>query len=487
MKIARQASRAVPFLLLLAPTFACSGNPKEQPSPDGGVSVDAGSEGSASTCGNQSVEGDELCDGPPVACTDLGSVWASGTAKCRADCGGYDTTACTPGQAVETIYPAKRDPVRWQHALCNDQTPFVFQVWMSPVRSNQWVVSFEGGGQCDGKYNTCAGRSKGLVSSSGAPADHSGTWTSQNATVLNRDASVNPTFANANYVFVNYCSSDGWSGTNTTPRTVPLKNGETGQYVFTGRLNAKAMVEVLFRNYGLNDDTSELLITGNSAGGFGAFIDTDLFAARMPKTIARRKIAVAPSASWLIRFDDPKFPYHGIKNQTLDQISAEVVDQIYAFDTNPRCLALAQKMGVGKAACQSGLLAWTALTQKAPVGWGIRVLVAKNRLDQGQMNDFGIPTADTVDPDALAARKSWYDLETQSMATLDWLYAPADPQTSASDPNLHGIIADEKLWPYEPPGHPGQSIENVLTAFWNDETPIRVEYEGETPHLDRAQ
>jgi hypothetical protein len=420
-----------------------------------------------------------------VACTTLAGVWASGQAPCRPDCSGYDVTGCASGQATEVVYPALRD-ARWASARCNDQSPFAFEVWLSPTRSNVWVVSFEGGGSCDGTYTSCAGRAAGLVSSKMLPADRSPAWTPGDGTLLSRDAGVNPRFFEANLVFAHYCSSDGWSGTNDVPQPIALKGGKTGQWVFTGRLNARAIAEVLFRGYGLDDATSELFITGNSAGGFGAFTDADLFAARLPRTIARRRLAVAPNASWLIPFADPNFPYHGYTTITEDQVAADTI-ATYHFDANPRCLALAAAAGRGASACRSGLLAWRGLTRPPPTGWGLRVLVAKNRLDQGQLSDYLIPTADTTDPKALAARAAWYALETSTMAELDWLYAPADPMASADDPNLHGILNDGVLWPWEPPGFAGLSAQALVTRFWNDEAPVRVEYEGETPHADRAQ
>ena len=46
-------------------------------------------------CGNGIVEGDEVCDGAPIECTELDSNYVSGTATCNATCDGYNTSNCS--------------------------------------------------------------------------------------------------------------------------------------------------------------------------------------------------------------------------------------------------------------------------------------------------------------------------------------------------------------------------------------------------------
>ena len=46
-------------------------------------------------CGNGIVEGDEVCDGAPIECTELDSNYVSGTATCNATCDGYNTNNCS--------------------------------------------------------------------------------------------------------------------------------------------------------------------------------------------------------------------------------------------------------------------------------------------------------------------------------------------------------------------------------------------------------
>ena len=46
-------------------------------------------------CGNGIVEGDEVCDGAPIECTELDSNYVSGTATCNSTCDGYNTNNCS--------------------------------------------------------------------------------------------------------------------------------------------------------------------------------------------------------------------------------------------------------------------------------------------------------------------------------------------------------------------------------------------------------
>ena len=46
-------------------------------------------------CGNGIVEGDEVCDGAPIDCTELDPNYVSGTATCNATCDDYNTNNCS--------------------------------------------------------------------------------------------------------------------------------------------------------------------------------------------------------------------------------------------------------------------------------------------------------------------------------------------------------------------------------------------------------
>ena len=41
------------------------------------------------------VEGDEVCDGGQIDCSELDSNYVSGTAACNSTCDGYNTNNCS--------------------------------------------------------------------------------------------------------------------------------------------------------------------------------------------------------------------------------------------------------------------------------------------------------------------------------------------------------------------------------------------------------
>jgi hypothetical protein len=442
-------------------------------------------------CGNGVVEGDELCDDSlVVGCNSLGAVWASGSAHCRADCAGYDVTACTlSAQLTEAVFPVNRDG-RWTDALCNDGSPFAFDVHMAPTKTDKWVIYVEGGGSCDPTYQGCGGRGTALISSSlELPDRGTGMTINIDGTIMSRDSATNPDFYDANIAFGRYCSSDGWTGTNTTPQPVKGKNGAMPLFTFAGRNNLRAYIAILFRNYGVNDDTSEVLFAGNSAGGYGAGANVDLIAGRMPKATADGRLAMIVSAAWNSGlWNDSNYTDYG--SGKTDQQVADDLTASYQASANPRCIALALAKGSDVSACAAGPLVYAGAAPSAPDGWGVRTFITKNRLDQGPMSEHGIPTADATNQADLDARATWLTDMTQSMANVAWLYAPADPQLTAAESNLHGILTDPLVWTFTPPGYPTSSLREMVSRFWAARTPgaqgERVQFDGAVPHTDKA-
>ncbi|SEK92144.1 Pectinacetylesterase [Stigmatella aurantiaca] len=120
-----------------------------------------------------------------------------------------------------------------------------------------------------------------LLTSKGLPLDRTLNATPLSGLgILSRDPAENPTFANANQASGHYCLSGLWTGTNPTPQFV---DGNRKLY-FNGRLNARAMLEILRRDYGLDDRDPEVKViwTGQSAGGQGAQNNADQLARAMP-------------------------------------------------------------------------------------------------------------------------------------------------------------------------------------------------------------
>lgn len=115
------------------------------------------------------------------------------------------------------------------------------------------MVFLEGGFWCWDEP-TCAGRFKyspQLMSSKTWPS------TVNYGGMLSQNASVNPTFADANQVYLPYCSSDTFSGDREA-------SPETHGWVFRGKTILAVLVEELAK-LGMTDAT-DVVLAGCSAG-----------------------------------------------------------------------------------------------------------------------------------------------------------------------------------------------------------------------------
>ncbi len=419
------------------------------------------------------------CDaGATKPCSDLAKLYApdAKAATCKPDCTGWDVSACSfdaSGTKSEYVYPAKRDP-RFASARCNDGTPFWFRV--SLTGSRRWVIFFEGGGACDGKQIPCQLRlaaSPPLFSSSADPAD--GTVDKMPVKedgILSRDPKVNPTFADANMVIGDYCSSDLWSGVGTTPVHGDVKF----DLLFAGRLNARAMMQTLAERYGMDDAKDiDLVVTGSSAGGNGARNNTDLFADAFPKARAASRMWSLPVAGFQI--DQWSFPGAGVMGSNLDdptswkQISAQ-----WTSEPNAKCQALAAAEGRGPSACLPGVLATRSLVLPEPAGYGLRVLDATNRSDPVYLRYHAV---DPSLPNYKAIVDQWEPIVTSEMLAsgVRWLLAPAHRGT----PNVHGLYPfwttpfpayDATKDPCKSPWPAGiTTFRDLVTAFYVDKEP----------------
>ena len=94
------------------------------------------------------------------------------------------------------------------NVTCNDGSVAGYYMRRN-YKSQRWIIFLEGGWICHDE-ESCSGR---------ASREHyrmsSDRWSSEKTVggILSADPVENPHFADANHVFVPYCSSDAWSGT----------------------------------------------------------------------------------------------------------------------------------------------------------------------------------------------------------------------------------------------------------------------------------
>lgn len=129
--------------------------------------------------------------------------------------------------------------------------------------SRQVMIFIQGGGACFDSL-TCAIN----------PANTSGQQTPSAAGVFDRTNSANPVAA-WNFVYVPYCTGDIGAGANPNGSV----SGVTGTQMFVGYPNMEAFLNRVVPTF---PNASQVLLTGVSAGGFGAAVDFPLVQRAFP-------------------------------------------------------------------------------------------------------------------------------------------------------------------------------------------------------------
>lgn len=155
-------------------------------------------------------------------------------------------------------------------ALCLDGTPGAFGVLKSPTNSSVWQIYQEGGGWCYDEMD-CSERATGDLGSSAGypttfPADYAGG-------IMSPDCDVNPTFCDANKVYMKYCDGDSFSGARDD--ALEVADGPVSPIYFRGHEILMGTLETLLSDWGL-EDAEEVLLTGCSAGGLATYLHTDM-------------------------------------------------------------------------------------------------------------------------------------------------------------------------------------------------------------------
>jgi hypothetical protein len=266
--------RRVSFLLLLAACGSVSNNPL----PDGPVADDA------------------EVDATPDAAEDVPSI------ATVLDCGEPATAGgLRPGTDLQRV---DLDLTAFPNARCNDGTAgtFYFRPAATAQGATRWVIQLQGGGSC-GNPDGCARRwcsvdtNYGMTQMSSVLAPANGIGADG---ILYRGPAVTNPLADANHVYVRYCSSDAWSGA-TGPIDVDAVHPVSGDPIryridFRGADIVDAVIATLRRDggslpaYTLGggsttladlDSAQNVLFAGASAGGAGAIQNADRVAATL--------------------------------------------------------------------------------------------------------------------------------------------------------------------------------------------------------------
>tara|TARA_B110000208_G_C11731777_1_gene416698 strand:- start:513 stop:1376 length:864 start_codon:yes stop_codon:yes gene_type:complete len=182
-------------------------------------------------------------------------------------------------------------------AKCMDGTPSGFYYHAGTGAGvHKWVLTLQGGGECV-KASTCGVKVKSALGSSsyfpasypffGEAADH----------FADAECAGNPVLCEYNQVFLPYCSQDLWSGTKTSA------SASTYGYLFSGHHILSAVLDALEKENDSMNDAVEIVLSGESAGGFGVYNNIDWLAARYPNA----RVVGAPIAG----YEFYAWPYEG--------------------------------------------------------------------------------------------------------------------------------------------------------------------------------
>jgi len=158
-------------------------------------------------------------------------------------------------------------------ARCLDGTPAAY--YFTPGTGSgvrKWYIHHEGGGWCT-SLQDCYGRSQGSLGSSKAYAPSIGLP----GGYFSDNAAENPTMYNWNKVFFAYCDGGSFAGFNAN-----VEHYDGHELYFRGFLNLQAYHRSLQTLHGLGLST-EVVISGCSAGGLATYLHVDWWAEQLPK------------------------------------------------------------------------------------------------------------------------------------------------------------------------------------------------------------
>jgi len=433
------------LLVLLAPGCSDKGEPPE-PGP---------------VCGDAVLEGDELCEQVSSAdCDALAETWESGLATCRDDCSGFDVSECVPvdmGNRFEFVKPAERDE-RWEDARCADGSSALVGVQLSPSGSDDWVIYMNGGGACEDEARYCDEMGNQPTTTG---YDDGNLGISPITGIFNRDPSLNPEFADANYAQMITCGADRWTG--STANLIPNSASPDEGWYFSGRLHLLAIVQILRQRFGLdvNSPATRVLYAGTSGGALGVMNTATQMAGMMPELAADGRLKGLADAGWIPNWDHPDYRLLASELSDIEVYRNQYYFWHAALDAS--CTA-AQPAGE-EGNCYLSEILYPHLP--------IEMFIQQNAMDPQWLGNHDI---DPLDGSPQEVREAWTYTMRRSMEDVDWLFSGSVPYLPGGG-IYHGLASDTDNMghcPHYPNCEPGTSFIEVLGAFWRGEEPVQI-------------
>jgi len=260
------------------------------------------------------------------------------------------------------------DAVTSMGAMCLDGSPaaYYFKPASKKADETKWILFFQGGGWCYNE-NDCLGRTDtDRGSSKNMPP---------NLTILgmmNDDPEDNPDFYSWNHVVFAYC--DGASFTGAAEEPVVVNN--TKLY-FRGYFNLQAIMKDLLTNRGMKWAT-EVLLSGESAGGLATYIHADQIGEMLPSSVKRYK--AAPVSGLFLKQNnvngEPVYE-NQMKNVFIMQNSSIGVDSRCLLSKSPMYMYLCMFASETARSLETPLFVMNSIYD----GWSLRCIFTAEPLD----------------------------------------------------------------------------------------------------------
>jgi hypothetical protein len=171
------------------------------------------------------------------------------------------------------------DKSKYPQALCNDGTPAAYVLRQGAgAAANRWIISLQGGGICYDQA-TCAARAAESPAAVSSAPYQTGSPGFGLEGLLDSTPANNPDFYDASMVELLYCSSDEWSGAKSSPSAFNSQDPTT--WNFQGHAILNAVIADLKASHNFSAAT-DIMLTGQSAGGVGVFLNVNSVAKLVP-------------------------------------------------------------------------------------------------------------------------------------------------------------------------------------------------------------
>jgi hypothetical protein len=305
---------------------------------------------------------------------------------------------------------------------CLDGSPSGYY-FLPGTDATKWTITLFGGGECS-DAPSCTSK---LQSPLGSSKYFSPTQAfDAGAHFADADPATNPGFAAWNHVQLPYCSQDLHMGTRTAT------SADTFGLYFSGHHVLNATLAALEAAHGLGAAT-DVLLTGDSAGGIGVWPHLDWLAARYP----RARVVGAPVAGFYFY----SFPYLGPNHthSVLASFSPEGVEALHGLYQpflNARCQAAYQGAGASPAPCM--LSNYSRPFVAAPV------FVVEAQTDQVQLLDHDdVPAESYREAPEMAYIAQWaLNMSIALQVPLD----PSNAKDGAFSPCVSGRAGAVARW-----------------------------------------